>query len=357
MKKIALAKINDLFAAFGARGPLFLPMDRADGKTEFGAWAPGAALSRKLNAARSPKEYFFPQTERIADFRLEGKSLSVSEAPRDDRDFIVFGMRSCDARSLSVLDRVFLADPVDSFYKQRRERGTVISLSCERPGATCFCPLFGIDPGSGEADANAWIIGDWLYLEPKTEKGRAAIALGDTVFESTAAAGERADAETVEAENRRVAAIAQSLPFARLDLSRFTREKLLSVFNDPAWARLSETCLGCGACTYVCPTCMCYDIRDFDTGHGVRRSRCWDSCMNSEFTKMSAGNPRLTQVERFRQRFMHKLVYYPANNGGLFACVGCGRCLTACPSSNHIAKVIRALSASAPAAAAQEVQE
>jgi predicted aldo/keto reductase-like oxidoreductase len=65
--------------------------------------------------------------------------------------------------------------------------------------------------------------------------------------------------------------------------------------------------------------------------------------MYSEFTKMSAGQPRLTQLERFRQRFMHKLVYYPENNNGLFSCVGCGRCLSKCPIQMNIVKVMKTL--------------
>ena len=104
--------------------------------------------------------------------------------------------------------------------------------------------------------------------------------------------------------------------------------------------------LGCGTCTFICPTCQCYDIRDFNTGHGVKRFRCWDSCMYSDFTKMSAGQPRLTQLERFRQRFMHKLVYYPTNNEGLFSCVGCGRCMNRCPIQMNIVKVMKKLGGS-----------
>ena len=103
----------------------------------------------------------------------------------------------------------------------------------------------------------------------------------------------------------------------------------------------SQTCLGCGTCTFVCPTCQCYDIKDFNTGNGVIRYRCWDSCMYSEFTRMAHGNNRLTQKERFRQRFMHKLVYFPENNDGLFSCVGCGRCLAKCPISMNIVKVMK----------------
>ena len=117
------------------------------------------------------------------------------------------------------------------------------------------------------------------------------------------------------------------LPLAQLTADRFGKDKTKEFFDAPQWKELSESCLGCGTCTFVCPTCQCYDIKDFNTGHGVKRFRCWDSCMYSDFTKMSAGQPRLTQLERFRQRFMHKLVYFPTNNDGIFGCVGCGRCL------------------------------
>lgn len=65
--------------------------------------------------------------------------------------------------------------------------------------------------------------------------------------------------------------------------------------------------------------------------------------MYADFTKEAAGNPRSTQMQRFRQRFMHKLVYFPANNDGEYGCVGCGRCVKKCPIHMNIVKVIKAL--------------
>ena len=110
-----------------------------------------------------------------------------------------------------------------------------------------------------------------------------------------------------------------------------------------------SVCLGtdaeCEACggTFVCPTCQCFDIRDFKTKEGVIRYRCWDSCMYSDFTLMAAANSRTTQLQRYRQRFMHKLVYYPAQHEGLYSCVGCGRCVNKCPQRLNIVKVIKTL--------------
>ncbi|MFR0734047.1 MAG: 4Fe-4S dicluster domain-containing protein [Oscillospiraceae bacterium] len=90
---------------------------------------------------------------------------------------------------------------------------------------------------------------------------------------------------------------------------------MLELFHRPEWDQLSESCLGCGACTFACPTCQCYDIKEFTGNREILRYRCWDSCMYSDFTIMSAGQPRPTQKERFRQRFLHKLQYFPVNQG------------------------------------------
>ena len=145
-------------------------------------------------------------------------------------------------------------------------------------------------------------------------------------------------------EQAAIRAIIEKLPLSHLDLSRFKPENTMELFDSPIWEELYKPCLACGTCTFVCPTCQCYDIRDFDGGKaGIQHYRCWDSCMYSDFTMMAHGNMRTSQLQRFRQRFMHKLVYYPANNDGMYSCVGCGRCVSKCPSSLNIVKVIKKL--------------
>ena len=202
-----------------------------------------------------------------------------------------------------------------------------------------FSPIlttFGIDPAAPESDARGWIEGDSLYLEALTEKGEKFLA---AVADKTSECGD----EAVRAQQEKTREIAKKLPLHELNLTGFNGENMLKLFDSKKWGELSQACLGCGTCTFVCPTCQCYDIRDFNTGSGITRFRCWDSCMYSDFTKMASGNPRLTQLERFRQRFMHKLVYFPANNEGEYGCVGCGRCLAKCPISMNIVKVAKAL--------------
>ena len=149
-----------------------------------------------------------------------------------------------------------------------------------------------------------------------------------------------ADEKAVETEQENIRAIVESCR-TRTSLSRVGTASSMKKNSTPRLG-LYKPCLACGTCTFVCPTCQCYDIKDYDTGHGIQRYRCWDSCMYSDFTMMAHGNNRTSQMQRFRQRFMHKLVYFPANNDGMYSCVGCGRCVEKCPSSLNIVKVIKA---------------
>ncbi len=335
MRKLALNRLDAFFAGIAERETLYLPVDTPAG-AKFEPWERGKTLSDALNTVRSAKDFFFPQTENLMDFKTEGKKIEIIDTRRECEDFVIFGVRACDVRSFDVLDKVFLSEPADSYYKNRREHGVIVSLACTKPHETCFCGTFGIDAASPAGDVTAWKTEDALYLAANTEKGRALLKLVEDLTED-------ADEAPVAEQQKVTRARMKKLPLANLTAEKFGAGKTDEFFGDPAWAELSQSCLGCGTCTFVCPTCQCYDIKDFNTGHGVRRFRCWDSCMYSEFTKMSAGQPRLTQLERFRQRFMHKLVYFPTNNDGMFSCVGCGRCLAKCPIQMNIVKVMKKL--------------
>ena len=339
MYKIKREDLPALFQKIAADQELYLPVRTAD-QTNFGVWREEAEVDLDtLKTVKSPKDVFFPQSETLYTCYREGKKLSVEPETLKEQDFVVFGMKACDIKGVEVLDRVFLSDPIDTFYAARRDHGTIVALACHEPEETCFCKVFGVDAAHPAADVAVWMVEDTLYWKPETEKGQKLTEkLADLLEKAEDAGSETAVAE----EEKKIRSIIEELPYSHLSLEGWNGDVLMEKFESPLWEELYKPCLACGTCTFVCPTCQCYDIKDYDTGHGVQRYRCWDSCMYSDFTMMAHGNNRTSQKERFRQRFMHKLVYFPANNDGMYSCVGCGRCVEKCPASLNIVKVVKA---------------
>ena len=335
MKRIALDNLPKLYAAIGEKQSLFLPVKTA-GQTNFGLWTEDVQVDLgSLKTVKSAKDVFFPQSENLYTCYRDGKKISIVPEKLEDESFVVFGIKGCDVRGIQVLDKVFLADPVDSFYCARRKHGVIVSLACGQPEESCFCKVFGIDCAEPEGDVVTWLTEGYLYWKPVTEKGEALTAQVADLLEDS-------DEQAVEDQKAAIAKIVEKLPYANLPLEGWNGDALKEKFDSPLWEQLYKPCLACGTCTFVCPTCQCYDIKDYDTGNGIQRYRCWDSCMYSDFTMMAHGNNRTSQLQRFRQRFMHKLVYFPANNAGMYSCVGCGRCVDKCPSHLNIVKVIKA---------------
>ena len=336
MLKIAKERLNELYAKINEAFGLYIPIKKA-GEVNYHVWGEGKEVSiETLKTVKSPKNMFFPQSENMMKFKTENKNISIETMNFEKRPFVLFGVRACDYKAIEVLDKVFLAEPVDTYYQSRREATTIVTLACSKPEESCFCKVFGIDATAPQGDVTTWLDNNYLYWQANTEKGEALTALVKDLFEK---GGEK----EVAAQQAATKAVIDELPFSNLDLSKFKPENLNELFNAKEWEEMSEACLGCGTCTFVCPTCQCFDIRDFKTNEGIIRYRCWDSCMYSDFTLMAHGNSRTTQMQRFRQRFMHKLVYYPSQNDGLYSCVGCGRCVNKCPQHLNIVKVIKTL--------------
>lgn len=335
MYKIAKENLSALFSRIAETNELYLPVKIAN-QTNFRAWTEDADVDLDtLKTVKSAKDAFFPQSENLYTCTKEDKKIKVTPQELQSQNFVVFGMKACDVKGVEVLDKVFLAEPVDTFYAARRAHGTIVALACHEPEETCFCKVFGTDCAEPVADVATWMVEGELYWKANTEKGEALTKAVEALLSP-------ADEAKVEEEKTAIRAIVEKLPYSNLSLEGWNGDVLMEKFESPVWEELYKPCLACGTCTFVCPTCQCYDIKDYDTGHGVQRYRCWDSCMYSDFTMMAHGNNRNSQMQRFRQRFMHKLVYFPANNNGMYSCVGCGRCVDKCPSSLNIVKVIKA---------------
>lgn len=343
MYKIAKDKLPKLYAALQNIGTLLLPCKNKSGHADFAPYREDAevALDAPLTN-RSAKDVFFPQVENLLTFKTSGKELALEQNILPAGTTIVMGVRACDARSFKILDKVFLKAPVDTYYKTRREQCVLIGLGCRAPEETCFCHAFGIDASAPETDVQTWLAGEELCWQAVTAKGEELTA--KLVEGGVLAEAEAASAKAISEQKEQTQKILSVLPLHDFKVNDELTKDELKVFHSKIWEQLAAGCLSCCTCTYVCPTCHCYDIRDYqETEERTQRYRCWDSCMAKDFTLMAHGSPRKTKVERFRQRYMHKLVYFPENNEGEYACVGCGRCLQKCPVQLNIVKVAKAL--------------
>ena len=198
MKWCSFENINKLFAEMADKATLYIPVDTKEGRAEYTEWTEGVELSDALNTARSPKDFFFPQSEDLMKFKTEGKKIEIIDVRRESEDFILFGVKACDVKSLEVLDKVFLSDTEDSYYATKREHATIISMVCARPSETCFCQTFGIDCTAPGGDIVCTKTEDGYCFEALTEKGEKLLAAldledGDAKAAEAAKAKKKAD--------------------------------------------------------------------------------------------------------------------------------------------------------------------
>lgn len=294
------------------------------------------------NTSMSPKDLFFPQTEKLFSFTTDpndGGHHVLKEVEAQWPARLVFGIRPCDAKAFFVLDKVFANDQYrDPYWFEKREATTLIGLGCNDPCPTCFCTSMNCGPFHEEGlDVIAYDLGDEYLLKPLTEKGQAVLAKATGLQEPAGKVDEKAAALRASAE----AAITTDVP----TLNIFKRT-VMELYGADHWNRVAEGCLNCGTCTYVCPTCHCFDIQDEVSGRSGGRMRNWDSCMSWLFTMHGSGhNPRPGKMERVRQRFLHKFKYIPVKRDGEIGCVGCGRCVVMCPVNIDVRDVVRDMNA------------
>ncbi|MDR3669671.1 MAG: 4Fe-4S dicluster domain-containing protein [Holophaga sp.] len=317
MYQLSSASLDLLFAALTADGRRILaPTDR-DGRSELNPVNTPADVAKDyVQTALSAKETVFPKVEQLLSYSLSPGQVDLVDAKPKAEPTVVFGIRPCEASAFKALDAVFNWDYRDTFFNARLEQLAVIGMSCTRKDDACFCTSVGGGPGSAKgSDILLTPTASGYLAEVLTDKGRAIQALAPELFQPADSADKAAQLADLPAA------------FDQPALSA----KLPAMFDSPLWSEQALRCVGCGACAFVCPTCVCFDIQEEADKSGGRRLRAWDSCGYHMFTLHASGhNPRDTQGARWRQRIYHKFSYYPERYATL-GCVGCGKCTRACP--------------------------
>ena len=329
LKTQSLAALFDALRASGRR--ILAPRAKGDKIHIEEVASPGEMAQDYIQTSISAKDVVFPRFEELMSYKTEGKEVTISEPAEKPVPTVIFGIRPCDAASFGVLNSVFTWDSQDKFFVERLAATAVIGVSCTKSDQYCFCTSLGGSPGDtrGSDILLTPLSADEYLAEIVTDKGREIAALAPGLF--TAAAD--------QAKEPHLAQVPVQFDMAKLEA------KLPALFDkEEVWINQSLRCLGCGACAFVCPTCVCFDIQDEPVKNDCgKRLRCWDSCGFSLFTLHTSGhNPRSRQSARWRQRVMHKFSYFK-DRLGFIGCVGCGRCSRSCPADMNLLEHLKRL--------------
>jgi hypothetical protein len=313
----------------GAGVEVIAPVETEPGVFELIAVKSSEEVALNYANVRLPlKRIFFPVTEVLLEFenQTDGDVDVKSEPLAPSAEVVVLGARPCGVAALEALDKVFHWDYDDVRYSARRARTTLVSFACTKPGPQCFCTSVGGSPHNTLQSDVIVFLGDdgEALMQVCSDKGAQFIdRLGGVV---------------------KAAPPGTTLPPPPEVKTQFEPDKIKEWldgnFENDFWTDISLKCLGCSACSYLCPTCHCFDIVDEANWRSGQRRRNWDCCSHPMFTKHASGhNPRPDQASRCRQRLMHKFKYFPERFGQI-ACVGCGRCVRACCVGQNLVGIL-----------------
>jgi len=279
-----------------------------------------------IGTTMSVKPLFFPKTSKIMKFLEDSTGTTVSETDEDSPQLrVILGVKHCDARGLQVLDKVYNWDYIDTDYQEKRVNTVIISTRRDKAATHCFCTSLDYDVENSDAHDVRIVYGldGKIYIQPITEKGEKFIKEASS---QEPAAGSPQSIEEIKKHYKSFeASFHQKMNYKEVNA------KLQKLFDSPEFETVSSNCVGCNTCAFVCPTCHCFKISDEKIKNTGVRYKSYDSCNNGYFTLMAGGhNPRPVKYRRWRQRALHKFVYYKERFGENL-CVGCGRCAISCP--------------------------
>ena len=293
-------------------------------------WAFGNPLS-------PPKQFVLPQTDPIVQIRHNGQGTEIAPI-HDPTQRILFNVRPCDAKAIAFLTKMHEMEPADASFLRRAANLTIVSLACSEPCELgfCVCSDSGPFPKIGH-DIQLTDLGDKYLAGIDTEKGEAAISNARDLFgPATQDDVIRRSGMEMEAQRR----LGEETCHFASAMRRISTKRV----DDALWEEMSDWCLECGGCNFICPTCYCFSVSDRGGDGTWTRCRMWDSCQYAAFTLEASGhNPRGQHRDRIKRRFFHKVSAQYYVRDGMAGCVGCGRCIKVCLGATNMPAVVAAI--------------
>ncbi len=346
--KITKKDLYDLFARLSSDYRIFLPYAKGD-RLYFGEFDPRKEDIIELGGIRQTqpiKSFINPPRENIKS----GDSPDLTPTPTCGtvpifrKPLILAGVKACDLASFVLQDFVFFkGEAEDPLYAENRNNTMIISNDCTYAGETCFCAAMEGSPYPKKYfDINLSPINDYFLVEVASPKGEAIINKFRMFFKSHTAT----DLNVRQANREKVTREVQYFIDKRgtQNTARIKGAVKKNYNLTALWQDFASTCVECGACNLVCPTCHCFLLSDEPSRDGGNiRYKTWDACLYNTFARVAGGaNPRKHLYERLRNRFEKKFDFFPEVLN-YFACTGCGRCIEACPGDIDLREVLKGL--------------
>jgi ferredoxin len=335
---VSFSDFEQLLGKWAEEKPVYVPRYIQD-NLHYQRFTPGTQdgiVYDGIRAVEPLKSFFFKIRQRVAEYPPH----SSSDAREADPNFIIVGAKACDLKSVEISDDTFMRGEIkDPFYIESRDKVTIISSDCSSPAESCFCTMLNLKPYPEEGfDVNLSKISEGLVVEVGSERGEKLVSQDRELFsEASSSQLEERD------KNRAITLSKVKEQNEKFSLNKSYQEIVKEKLDSPVWNGYSGRCVGCAACLSVCPTCHCFLLYDQKVNENFERVRVWDFCYHYGYARVAGGpNPRPTLRDRFKNKYIDKFNFYPANFD-TYACTGCGRCIEACLANIDMRQVFKDL--------------
>lgn len=292
------------------------------------------------NGPQAIKPILFKPSETVWRVkRNDAGKLEFIAGPAHEQAIAIIGARACDLAAMALQDQVFLAkEQVDVRYQARRQALFIVAVACDYASDNCFCVSAQTGPEVTQPfDLLMTEIEHGFVIQSGSERGH--VVLKGLELNK---AQKKQCQQAMEAVEQAATMQSKRIP---LDNQQGLRDLLFSNLDHPRWDEVAKRCLSCGNCTSVCPSCFCHSESDKASldGTSSTHQKEWDSCFNPSHSALGGTPIRNSIRERYRQWLTHKVGSW-FDQYGSSGCVGCGRCITACPVGIDLTEELAAIS-------------